>query len=141
MGGKSRIMSNPNYRGPFSGVNISRPELDSSLLNNSIFSGPAISANDIMRQMREAEEHARRAMKNPYASMPIEDEYGRNRMIGMRLHLRDGEKFPFDYLSSHLGDEKVFVFVVQNNTPVILEDDRYLFPSDTLVAQLRLIQK
>lgn len=37
------------------------------------------------------------------------------------------------------GDEKTFVFAVVKDQGLCLEDERAMFPSDTLVAQLRLI--
>ncbi len=71
----------------------------------------------------------------------VSTEQGRQRMIGMRLRLADGSRFPFDHISSHLCDDKVLVFVVPHNKSdaVILEDDPNLFPSDTLITQLRLL--
>lgn len=127
----------PDYSGLINTAGIDNSVLSTS---NAIYNGPTISANDLMRQLREAQDASARRVSTHTVDL-LESERGRNRMIGMRLHMHEGERFPFDYISSHLGDEKVFVFIVQNNTPVIIEDDRYLFPSDTLVAQLRLIQK
>lgn len=71
----------------------------------------------------------------------VSTEQGRQRMIGMRLRLADGSRFPFDHISSHLCDDKVLVFIVPHNKSdaVILEDDPNLFPSDTLITQLRLL--
>lgn len=69
----------------------------------------------------------------------IDTDQGRLRMIGMRLRLDNGEKFPFEYLDTHVSGEKVFVFIVQNGTHAVLEDELQMFPSDTLVTQLRLI--
>jgi hypothetical protein len=47
-----------------------------------------------------------------------------------------GEKFPGLGLSR--GEEKVFVHFVQNGELVVLEDSLSLFPSDELLAKLRL---
>lgn len=71
----------------------------------------------------------------------VTSESYRRTMLGMRLHLREGEAMPFDSIHTSLGKEKVFVFVVQNDQAVTLEDERHMFPSDTLVTQLRLIAK
>lgn len=71
----------------------------------------------------------------------VHDEEARHRMIGMRLRLNEAEKFPFDHLSTAVGGEKVYVFVLVDEKPAMLEDDLSLFPSDTLISQLRLIQK
>lgn len=71
----------------------------------------------------------------------IYDEGSRRRMIAMRLRLADGVPWPFQSLHTALSQDgtKVFVFVVQKDTPVTLSDDAGLFPSDALVTQLRLI--
>ncbi len=65
----------------------------------------------------------------------------RKRMIGMRLRVPEGAMFPFGALETHYAGEKVFVFVVVDAKPVVLEDESSLFPSDALITQLRLIQK
>lgn len=65
----------------------------------------------------------------------------RKKMIGMRLRIPNGSLFPFAHLETHYAGEKVFVFVVVDDKPVVLEDESSLFPSDTLITQLRLIQK
>ena len=44
------------------------------------------------------------------------------------------------WLSAHVGDKVVHVFYMFNNDGGHLEDDKDLFPSDTLIAQLRLIR-
>lgn len=71
----------------------------------------------------------------------IEDAFHRRKMITMRLHMPEGADLALDHLSTALGDDVVFVFVVQNNKPVVLEDEKGLFPSDVLVTQLRLLSK
>ncbi|MCK1741375.1 hypothetical protein IVA80_10985 [Bradyrhizobium sp. 139] len=40
---------------------------------------------------------------------------------------------------SKLNDEAVAVFVIHNGKALVVEDDAGLFPSDTLVSQLRLL--
>lgn len=62
-------------------------------------------------------------------------------MIGMRLRLEDGERLPFDFISAYEDGATVYVFTVTNNKPAIFEDDGSMFPSDTLITQLRLISK
>ena len=78
--------------------------------------------------------------KPDYADL-IESPRSRHHMLAMRLRITEGARMPFDDLHTSLGKEKVFVFIVQNDQAVTLEDDRNLFPSDTLVTQLRLIAK
>jgi hypothetical protein len=72
------------------------------------------------------------------ASQRIADE----RMIYMRLHVLDGAAKLFDFLTTHrITENKVAVFVCNNGSYVVLEDNTDLFPSDTLITQLRMIKK
>lgn len=71
----------------------------------------------------------------------ISSEHYRMKMIAMRLRLHEGQKIPYHDLFTSLAGDKVFVFVVQDNQAVTLEDDAALFPSDTLITQLRLLDK
>ena len=70
----------------------------------------------------------------------VSDDDSRKIMIAMRLRLDEGGKWPFQHISTAHAGDKVFVFVVQNNGPVTLEDDASLFPSDLLVSQLTLLK-
>jgi hypothetical protein len=38
-------------------------------------------------------------------------------------------------------DEKIVLFIVTNTDAVTLEDDAYLYPSDALVSQVRLLEE
>jgi len=81
---------------------------------------------------------------NPYRDdhkYDLNNDNARKMMIAMRLRLEDGVYFPFEHLSTAKAGDKVFIFVVQNNQPVTLEDEAGMFPSDTLVTQLRLLMK
>lgn len=80
-------------------------------------------------------------LSRPYSTNDIAFPETRKAMLAMRLRIPEGARFPFDCLETHWGEEKVFIFVVQDDKPVILEDPAELFPSDTLITQLRLIQK
>jgi len=63
------------------------------------------------------------------------------RMRGQGTSMGDYQKY-FDYIASHrITDEKVAVFVCNNGSYVVLEDNTDLFPSDTLITQLRMLQK
>ena len=88
---------------------------------------------------------SRRVTASPYPySRPMSDlanERHRKNMLAMRLRISEGEHWGFDSLHTSLGKEKVFVFVVQDGKTATLEDDASMFPSDTLITQLRLIQK
>lgn len=71
----------------------------------------------------------------------LENELHRHKLIAMRLRLREGECMPFQDLFTSLAGDKVFVFVVQDNQAVTFEDTAAMFPSDTLITQLRLLEK
>ena len=61
-------------------------------------------------------------------------------MISMRLHLKSGDYFPLPHIDAYLGPNCAIVFVVtKDHKAVIIEDDSALFPSDTLITQLRLL--
>lgn len=71
----------------------------------------------------------------------ITDERTRKMWIAMRLRMVEGQRWPFDFLETHLSGERVLVFTAIGDKHVVLEDAAELFPSDTLVTQLRLIAK
>jgi hypothetical protein len=61
-------------------------------------------------------------------------------MIATRLGVRQGEMCPFQFINAHrIDDDKVVVFIVHGNEPLVLTDDGKLFPSDGLITQLRLL--
>jgi hypothetical protein len=101
---------------------------------NSILSSPRITQSSALGAAYDSR-------KNATGIDTIEDEHHRARMIGMRLRLSNGVRWPYQHLSSALAGEKVFVFVVQDNQPVTLVDEAPMFPSDQLITQLRLLQK
>lgn len=68
------------------------------------------------------------------------DEY-RAQALFFRLHIPTGKRHPFQHLTTALAKDKVHVFVMHNDIPVMFEDARELFPSDTLITQLRLMMQ
>lgn len=60
-------------------------------------------------------------------------------ILAYRLRLDEGVMHPFEFINLHITDEKAFVFIVKKGEAVILEDDPSMFPSDKLVASLRLL--
>jgi hypothetical protein len=62
------------------------------------------------------------------------------KMIDMRLRTPPG-KYLFEFMMCHKAkdDNKVVVFLYHNKQATHLEDDWNLFPSDTLITQLRLM--
>lgn len=80
--------------------------------------------------------------KNPTVlGSVIENENYRARLVQMRLRLREGETMPYQYFATALAGDKVFVFIVQDNQAVTLQDEAAMFPSDVLITQLRLLEK
>jgi hypothetical protein len=65
--------------------------------------------------------------------------YSLEQMICMRMGVREGALLPFDCLKAHRCSDKVVVFIVCKDQPVMIEDDHGLFPSDALVTKLRLM--
>jgi hypothetical protein len=63
------------------------------------------------------------------------------KMLEMRMRWAHGQKFGFSGLLLHQDAERVVVVVViTGRPPVIIEDGAELFPSDTLITQLRLLE-
>jgi hypothetical protein len=63
------------------------------------------------------------------------------RMLGMRLRIGEGRTHPFQHLDcARKTDGTAVVFVMVRDVPMTLEDDRDLFPSDTLISQLLLLK-
>jgi hypothetical protein len=91
--------------------------------------------------------NTRRYNPNPVPSNPsplsslIESEAYRHKLLAMRLRIPEGTKMPYQDLFSSLAGDKVFVFIVQDNQAVTLEDSTVMFPSDQLITQLRLLDK
>lgn len=64
------------------------------------------------------------------------------RMLAMRLRVAAGALMPFDFIQAHaINNERVVLFIVHKDTPMMLEDDGNLFPSDALITKLRLLTR
>ena len=59
-------------------------------------------------------------------------------MLSMRMRW-DGHKHPFGFITAHKTADKVVVFFVQKDEPGYVMDAWDLYPSDTLITQLRLV--
>lgn len=71
----------------------------------------------------------------------VENSEGyRMKLIAQRMRWYEDEPIPFLGLSSHVAGDKVHVFVTTGGKSVILEDDLTMFPSDTLITQLRMLE-
>lgn len=94
-----------------------------------------INQSDLLRQMKEAYEVASATQRTP---TDINSAPDRIAMIASRLRCTV-QDFPFRKFASFVESEKVHIFIVLPAGPTVLEDDVGLFPSDTLVTQLRLL--
>lgn len=80
-------------------------------------------------------------VKHNYNTGGISDD----QMIFMRLY--NGQQYVspdkgIEFISSYrVSPERVAVFVCNNGAYVVLEDDANLFPSDSLITQLRMLSK
>jgi hypothetical protein len=46
---------------------------------------------------------------------------------------------PLEHIEVYVGDTKAYITIVKDDAALVLEDDANLFPSDTLLAQLKTI--
>jgi hypothetical protein len=76
---------------------------------------------------------------------PIHGGMSGEQMIFMRLYGGQLNATPnqgFDFLSAYrFAEDRVAIFVCNNGKYVVLEDDHNLFPSDSLITQLRILAK
>lgn len=79
--------------------------------------------------------------KNGTNQLPMHRPYSSYEKLAMRLNMPRGATFGFDWMNIYEGPNTVFVFIVQGEKAIILEDPVALFPSDKIVAQVRLMQE
>ena len=72
-------------------------------------------------------------------SESIEHREFRVKLLAMRLRVEEDAPLPWSFIETAFENDTVFVFVLSGGKPVVLEDDANLFPSDTLITQLRLL--
>lgn len=60
-------------------------------------------------------------------------------MLAMRMRWVRGIALPMAFLEAHLSDKIVYVFMVHNGQPAVLEDEWGLYPSDALITKMRLL--
>lgn len=63
------------------------------------------------------------------------------RVLPQQLSDYDVMKVPFEYIEVIDVETKMIIFVVHKGEGLILEDDHAMFPTDELVAKLRLLMK
>jgi hypothetical protein len=81
----------------------------------------------------------RKPFKVPAPGNTDQQMRARNKMIAMRLRIQEGMDLPFDHCMTHETRDRVLVFLVLGDKPITLEDDPNLFPSDTLITQMRVL--
>lgn len=96
-----------------------------------------LTAEETIRLLNEYKQHAQQAQTSLGT---ITDTEFRRKILAMRMRWQK-ETGPFQYLSTaHVPTtERVFVFLIHKDDAIVLSDDAYLFPSDTLLSQLRLL--
>lgn len=113
---------------------VGKAVFDSSVIVGSGGSGGYISSGTAVNQIPHW-------VKHNYNTGGISDD----QMIFMRLY--NGQQYVspdkgIDFISSYrISPERVAVFVCNNGAYVVLEDDANLFPSDSLITQLRMLSK
>jgi hypothetical protein len=62
--------------------------------------------------------------------------------LKVRLNLHPNEQGPFQHMSAveNFAKGNVVVFLIVNGTPMMLEDDAPLFPSDGLIGKLNTLR-
>jgi len=76
---------------------------------------------------------------NPQASAE-QDSWRLLRMVHMRMRWADGEMAPFAMCAVQDRDRVHLFCVKAGQEPIVITEDFGLFPSDTLITQLRLIE-
>ena len=73
---------------------------------------------------------------------PVRHQAGRLKILAMRLRIAEST-IPKGFTDLHttLEGDRVFVFIVLKGKALTLEDDAGMFPSDTLVTQIRLLME
>jgi hypothetical protein len=63
-------------------------------------------------------------------------------MLAMRMRWIGGSSHPFESVITHVVGDKAFVWIITKDKfdSVVLEDDAAMYPSDTLITQIRLLE-
>lgn len=71
----------------------------------------------------------------------ISDPLSRMKILTARLRIEKGAVGPFDAVFTHYDQrgEKIIIFLVHGADPITLTDEASMYPSDGLLAQLRLL--
>ena len=77
---------------------------------------------------------------SPKDSDPIFSREGRLAMLQSRLRTKCVIDMGFDHLDTAYAGDKIFVWLIVKGEPVTLTDEADMFPSDTLITQMRLLK-
>jgi hypothetical protein len=104
---------------------------------------PVMTTNEMqtLKKMLDQQRADMAAHTGIYSTDPITSNNGRMAMLRSRLRIAPELQLPFDQLYTLATEEKVFVVFMHDNQLAMLEDHAGLYPSDTLITQLRLIAK
>jgi hypothetical protein len=96
--------------------------------------------SDIFSQMKGIERVA--SQQNIFGSKGLSPQYSPMEKLLMRLNVPRGDKYPFDFMNAvdNPNGGNVVVFIIVNGKPLVLEDDRIIFPSDSLIGRLNLLR-
>lgn len=102
--------------------------------------------DDLLRELRERHIAQWPAMpslppiptKTEFMGMSYEELRNR-RVLHDRLRIPEGKRFPAQFCEVYETDATVFVFIVHKDRAVVLEDEADMYPSDKLIASLRLL--
>jgi len=62
-------------------------------------------------------------------------------LLMRRLRVREGECLPFNHITIGIKSNKdMVVFIIKDDTPLVLEDGAAMFPSDELVNKINLLR-
>ena len=69
----------------------------------------------------------------------IDTSAGRTRMIAMRMNWATQASIPFQYMETALVGDTVHLFLVVKDEAITIKDEKSMFPSDSLITNLRLL--
>lgn len=108
-----------------------KPQVDKTWTSNN-------ATDSIDRQWQ----HAANVKADDFIINPPLRRYSDIEKIGMRLDTHPGPMMGFDSIHvAPMADGKKVVFLIVNGKPMMIEDDEHLFPSDTLITQLRILRR
>lgn len=102
--------------------------------------GKAVPEPDYFDRYEEGIIYGARSKMKPFTLLAMRMRWGVYAEPLQQSDMGLGNGVPFDHVSLHVGSEKVFVFIVTAGKQVTIEDEIKLFPSDTLITQLKMLE-